>query len=274
MSTIIKEYKANQVMEGGGVMVNRVFGHGATKEFDPFLMLDYFETPEENLDSPGFPWHPHKGMETITYMIKGSGQHEDSLGNKGIIGPGELQWMRAGKGILHQEMPAPSPEGNKGIQFWVNLPATEKLSDPSYAYIRKGEMQTVEKDGQKINVIAGEYDHLKGPIDKSEQGITLLHVLLEPGYEIVLNRETDKQGFIFIISGKGRANNDIMNKLSAYTLSPGQIRISADQDEMIEFIFAEGLPLKEEIAWQGPIVMNTREELQETFRDLNNGTFI
>lgn len=274
MSKIIKEYRAKQMMEGAGVLVNRVFGHSETKHFDPFLMLDYLESPKENLDSPGFPWHPHKGMETITYMIKGSGQHEDSLGNKGIIGPGELQWMSAAKGILHQEMPAHSPKGSKMLQFWVNLPASKKLNDPSYEYIRKGEMKSIEEDGVKVNVIAGEYNDLIGPIDKSDQGITMLHVILSPGSQTHLKRSKEKQGFIFVITGKGLANNENINALTAYTLLPGIITISADDNEEVELIFAEGRPIKEPIAWQGPIVMNTQKELLKTFKDLNNGTFV
>lgn len=272
MSTIIKHYRAQQVMEGGGVLVNRVFGYGETEAFDPFLMLDFFENPKDGMDSPGFPWHPHRGMETITYMIKGSGQHEDSMGNKGIIGPGELQWMSAARGVLHQEMPASSPDGSRGLQFWVNLPAGEKMKDPSYAYIRHGKMPVVEGDGTQVKIIAGGYNQQVGPIDKSDLGITMLHVVMQPGSHILLNRDEDKQGFVFLMTGEGRLNNEAIEGLGAYTLAPGKIEITATDE--VELIFAQGTPLKEPIAWRGPIVMNTQKELMEAFRALENDTFI
>ncbi len=201
MSIIIDRYQAQQVMEGAGVMVNRVFGHDETKEFDPFLMLDYFSEPEEK-ELPGFPWHPHKGMETISYFLRGSGEHQDSMGNKGVIGAGELQWMSAGRGIMHQEMPASSPDGIQGFQFWVNLPAADKLKEPDYQYIRRGEMKTVVDEGVAVKVIAGRFRGKTGPIDKSERGIEMYHVILEPGSKMQLTRSGGKQGFVFILKAR------------------------------------------------------------------------
>jgi len=272
MSKIINKYKAQPVMEGGGVLVNRVFGHSETKEFDPFLMLDYFDMKGDT-QSPGFPWHPHKGMETISYFLRGSGEHEDSMGNKGIISAGELQWMSAGKGVMHQEMPVSSPEGLQGFQFWVNLPSQGKLKEPSYQYIKQGEMKSVYENGSEVKVIAGVYNDIVGPIDKSDRGITMLHVLLEAHKEIVLKRESDKQGFIFLFEGSGTLNEDHINAITAYTLSDGDIRIKSD-GEALQFIFAEGVPIKEPIAWHGPIVMNTKKELMDTFNDIEKGTFV
>lgn len=270
MSKIISEHVAKRLMEGGGVPVNRVFGYHETDKFDPFLMLDYFET-EEGIESPGFPWHPHKGMETITYMLQGHVEHEDSMGNKGIIGPGELQWMSAGKGIMHQEMPVTSPQGIKGLQFWLNLPSVDKLKDPHYDYIKNGEMPVIDDHGIQVRVIAGTYKQVKGPINKSTQGITMLHVTMEKNTQFSIMRDQDKQGFVFIMSGQVEIEEDQLRRFSAYTLRPGVIQISAS--EKVDFIFAQGKPLKESIAWQGPIVMNTREELIETFNDINNNRF-
>lgn len=268
---IIKKYKAQQVREGAGVIVNRVFGHEETKSFDPFLMLDYFDE-KNNVESPGFPWHPHKGMETISYFLRGSGEHQDSMGNKGIIGEGELQWMSAGKGIMHQEMPADSKNGMQGFQFWVNLPAAEKLKEPEYQYIKNGEMKTIELDKATVRVIAGEYMGLKGPIDKSSRGITMLHSTIDVGSEIKVIREVGKQGFIFIFEGNGRIDDEEIDSVAAYTLSEGEYTLKAESK--MEILFAEGTPINEPIAWYGPIVMNTKEEIVEAFKDIENGDFV
>jgi len=271
MSIILKTFKAKQVMEGAGVLVNRVFGYYETKDFDPFLMLDYFETKGQS-ESPGFPWHPHKGIETITYFVRGSGAHEDSMGNKGIIGPGELQWMTAGKGIYHKEMPGSSPDGYQGFQFWVNLPQKEKLVAPSYKYIKKGEMKSYHTDGVEVKVIAGTYHDIVGPIDKSNLGISMFHVVLEKGKTIELTRQVNKEGYVFVFEGKGTIDKDNIEMVTAYTLGEGTFKITSKNK--MQFIYAEGAPLNEPIVWKGPIVMNTREEIEQTFQDLNNGTFL
>lgn len=272
MSIIIDKFKAQQVMEGAGVPVQRVFGHGQTRKFDPFLMLDYFNIHEEK-ESPGFPWHPHKGMETITYMLKGKTKHEDSMGNSGIISDGELQWMSAGKGIYHQEMPVPSPNGFEGFQFWVNLPSDKKLKEPDYQYIRKGEMKSFFDEGVEVRVISGIYNQITGPIDKSDLGISMLHVIVDAGKEIILSRDEDKQGFIFLFKGEAQLNKEPITSVAAYTLDPGDLKLHASS-EGIELIFVQGKPLREPIAWHGPVVMNTQEEIQSTFRDLQLGTFV
>lgn len=273
MSIIIQKYKAKQVIEGGGVPVSRVFGYHETDAFDPFLMLDYINHSSGKYLN-GFPWHPHKGMETISYLLKGNLKHEDSLGNKGELLSGEVQWMSAGKGILHQEMPGTDNEdGIEAFQFWLNLPAKDKLKEPDYKYIHQGNMKSVLQNGLKVRIIAGKYDNELGPIDKSDLGITLLHITLEKGKEISLTRDSDKYGYIFVFKGDGSMNNDSIEAITAYTLSPGELLVRTES-ENLEFIFAEGTPLKEPIAWNGPIVMNTQEELSDTFHDLDNGTFI
>jgi len=271
MSIIIDTYKAQEVREGAGVIVNRVFGHGQTEIFDPFLMLDYFEM-KETLDSPGFPWHPHKGIETISYFLKGSGEHQDSLGNKGIIGPGELQWMSAGSGIMHQEMPASSEGGAQGFQFWVNMPAKDKLNQPHYNFIGRDEMRIMKQEGAIIKVIAGSYKNLEGPIDKSQQGIRMLHIILEEGASIELTRHQDKNGFMFVFDGSGFIEDEKVRAYNAYVLDEGKFQLTANQN--LQAIYAEGKPLKEPIVWYGPVVMNTREEIIETFRAIEEGTFI
>lgn len=268
---IKKIFKAKEVREGAGVVVNRVFGYYEVKDFDPFLMLDYFDAPYSP-ESPGFPWHPHKGIETISYILKGAGKHQDSLGNSGIIAAGELQWMTAGRGILHQEMPAASPEGSQGFQFWVNMPAKDKLNEPAYEYIKKETMQAYETNGIKVNVIAGTFKDIKGPIDKSNLAITMLHGHLKAGSELLLERKPGLNAFLFVFEGQGKFGSEPIEAVTAYTLDDQDEYIKADST--MAFIYAEGRPLDEPIAWQGPIVMNTKEELIETFRDLEKGTFV
>ena len=271
MSIILNKYRAKQVVEGGGVTVNRIFGNNETKEFDPFLMLDYF-SEDKSRQLPGFPWHPHKGMETITYLLKGSSEHEDSIGNKGVIRAGELQWMSAGKGIMHQEMLKTDKDGIQGFQFWINLKRTEKLKEPEYQYIKNGEMEQFIGDGVAVNIISGEYKGQKGPIDKSDKGVTLIHIVLEKNEEIELLRNENKQGYIFVFEGTGLVDGKETDKMTAYTLAGGQFRVKAN--EKMQFIFAEGTPLNEPIAWYGPVVMNTRDELVKAFNDIKTNNFV
>ncbi len=271
MSIIRNSYIVKQKMEGAGVLVNRVFGYHEVRDFDPFLMLDYFEK-DTAMESNGFPWHPHKGIETISYFLKGSGMHEDSLGNKGTIEAGELQWMTAGKGILHQEMPGDSPNGVQGFQFWVNMHSSQKLNKPSYEYIKKGTMKSIDQDGAIVRVISGSYLGIEGPIQKKDLGITMLHVTIEKGKKLSLSRHAGKNGYIFVFTGKGIINDENVEKMYTYTLNEGKMDITATTK--MEFIFAEGRPLNEPIAWHGPIVMNTKEEIRQTLKNLNEGTFL
>jgi len=269
MSIILRKYNPIDLKEDGGGSFKRVFGHGQTSEFDPFLMLDYFDI-ESSKQSVGFPWHPHKGIETITYILRGGIEHQDSLGNKGVISSGEVQWMTAGKGIMHQEMLAPTNDGIQGFQFWVNLRAVDKLTEPKYAYISSKEMKEVKSDTHTVKVISGTYNGIKGPIDKKELGISLQHIQVKEGNYIKIKRFQGKQGFMF--KGKGLLNDESVESITTYTLDSGEFLFTANEDT--EFIFAEGLPINESIAWHGPVVMNTQEELRETFRSIQDGTFI
>lgn len=272
MSKIIKTYIPQKMMEGAGVLVDRVFGYYQVPDFDPFLMLDYFES-ENGEESPGFPWHPHKGIETITYMLRGKLKHEDSLGNGGVIGPGDVQWMAAGGGIYHQEMPQREPGGYRGFQFWLNMPAHHKLDPPKYNGLAAKDIAHVKKDGAEIKIISGEYDGVSGPIEKENLGVRLMHVKIDAGKKIGITREKDKKGFVFVFNGEGAADDRELSGMDAYTLAEGDIEFSA-KGKTFEFIFAEGCPINEPVAWYGPMVMNTQEEIQQALKDLREGTFV
>jgi redox-sensitive bicupin YhaK (pirin superfamily) len=267
MSIIKHVLKSNEVKEGAGVLVNRAFGYYEVKMMDPFLMLDYFE---DNGESPGIPWHPHAGIETITYMIKGNGKHEDTLGNSQIIESGELQWMSTGKGLYHQEMPVDN-KGSEGFQFWVNQTEEKKKTEPFYDFIGKGEMPVKKTDGYQVRVVSGSFDDIVGPIDKSEFGINMYHVSVYAGYKIDLKRTNGKNGFIFVFKGSGSLNGEELNVKHTYVLDVGDLSIQANSD--LEIIFAEGIPLNEDVHWHGPIVMSNRRDLEKVFASLNDGTF-
>ena len=272
MSKIIKSYAPQKKMEGAGVLVDRVFGYYQVPDFDPFLMLDYFES-ENGDESPGFPWHPHKGIETITYMLDGRIKHEDSLGGGGIIGPGDVQWMTAGRGIYHQEMPQRDPGGYRGFQFWLNMPAHHKLDPPKYNGIVSSGIKHVKKDGAEVLVIGGDYEGVSGPVEKFSLGVRLMHVKIGAGGKITITREEGKRGFIFIFEGEGTAGGKDVYNMTAYTLGEGDIEFTA-REKPFEFIFAEGYPINEPVAWYGPMVMNTNAEIQEALQALRDGTFI
>lgn len=265
---ILNTYKAKDLEEGAGVHVHRVFGHDAVEAFDPFLMLDYF-CIDPPMTGGGFPWHPHKGIETISYLLRGAIDHQDSLGNKGTIGPGDLQWMTAGQGIKHQEMPVKSEQGLEGFQFWLNLPRHKKGVAAHYQYMTKETVVTFESALYSIKIISGCFENLRGPIDKSDLGVDLFHVKNQGDSGLVLTRALEKSGFIFVWSGQGFINNEPVEAMTAYTLEPGPYTIQGD----MAFIFAQAKPLREPIAWYGPIVMNTQEELRAAFKALEDGTF-
>ncbi len=272
MIKILDTYKARPMLEGAGVLVRRVFSQGETAVFDPFLLLDYLVVPP-NTSTPGFPWHPHRGIETITYILKGEARHEDSIGNQGAIAANELQWMSSGSGIYHQEMLGECEEGVQGFQFWLNLPAKDKMSPPGYLYIRKGDMKAVTTRDAQVRVISGTYGGVKGPIDKDNLGVSMQHITVNSGGVFELSREPDKQGFIFVFEGTGTLDGQSLTPETGYALGVGAGRLTAAEGAL-NLIFAEGIPLKESISWQGPIVMNTESELKQAFRDLNDGTFI
>ena len=263
--------------DGAGVKLRRIFaGEEIAKRFDPFLLLDAFGSDDPADYLPGFPMHPHRGMETVTYLLKGSVRHGDSLGNGGIIGPGDLQWMSAGSGIIHEEMPQQSPEGVHGLQLWVNLPGREKMRDPAYRGVVATEVPVVPTGSGIVRVLAGEWGGARGPVIGVARSPVYLDVELQPEASILLDAPADRTAFCYILTGTGFvATAKQAHKAGSCTLLGGgdEARFTAGL-EGCRFIFVHALPIKEPIAWGGPIVMNTRAELDLAFSELNKGTFI
>jgi redox-sensitive bicupin YhaK (pirin superfamily) len=287
---------AQPTMEGAGVRLQRAFGFGDTSEFDPFLLLDDFrnDRPEDYL--AGFPWHPHRGIETITYVLAGSVEHGDSLGNRGTLGDGDVQWMTAGSGILHQEMPKGDAHGHMhGFQLWANLPASLKMTTPRYQDVTANDIPAVvEDDGTRVRVICGDFWGQTGPIDGVAADPRYLDVSVPPGVTRRLPVETPRHAFAYVFAGAGSfrdasAPRPVKTELVDVTGSPGvetvgnrslvlfdggdEIVVRAG-GEGIRFLLVSGQPVQEPVAWQGPIVMNTQAQLHQAFSELRQGTFI
>ena len=288
---------AQPTMEGAGVNLHRVFGFGDTKPFDPFLMMDDFRNDDPNKYMKGFPWHPHRGIETITYVLSGTVEHADSLGNNGSLSDGDIQWMTAGSGIIHQEM----PKGNKngamhGFQLWANLPSNQKMTAPRYQDIKSKEIKSlVDDDGTIIKVIAGDYRGYKGPVDGIAAEPEYLDIYIPPLKFKRFPFDTSRQGFAYIFEGDGDFHNasnpvgikvekefngqefelrDLSGNRTLVVFDSGdEVAVQAGE-KGIRFLLISGTPIKEPVAWHGPIVMNTQEELKTAFNELNNGTFI
>lgn len=270
-----------KAIDGAGVELVRVFGYNDTEDFDPFLMLDAFDAKDPQKYIKGFPWHPHRGIETVTYLIRGDIEHGDSLGNKGSILDGDCQWMTAGSGIIHQEMPKAS-EHMLGAQLWINLPAKDKMTQPSYGDINSADIPVIEEEGARIRLIAGEYLDNTGAFTGKYVDATYLDVELSPGASWSFRNDPDKTLFIYIFSGDAslhpeggiRGEKSLVREKHAVLLGDGdEFFVRAGQNGM-RFILLTGKPLKEPIAWGGPIVMNTREELDLAFRELKTDNFI
>jgi redox-sensitive bicupin YhaK (pirin superfamily) len=274
LRTIRKIVTGKHTVDGAGVKLVRVIGHDDIKEFDPFLMLDAFDSVDPNDYIKGFPWHPHRGIETITYLIQGDIEHGDSLGNTGRILTGECQWMTAGSGILHQEMPQAS-ERMLGIQLWLNLPAKDKMVSPQYHGIRKEDIPVIDEGDRRVHVLAGVYDGKTGAMQGSYCKPLLLDVEVSAGAEWKLDSTENTTLFIYIFQGAGTFGSDrlIPAKHAVLFDETGTFLVRAS-DEGIRFFLMAGEPLQEPIAWGGPIVMNTREELQLAFQELEEGKFI
>ncbi|HBS60525.1 MAG TPA: pirin family protein [Firmicutes bacterium] len=274
LRTIRKIVTGNHTVDGAGVKLVRVIGHDDTKEFDPFLMLDAFDSVDPNDYIKGFPWHPHRGIETITYLIEGDIEHGDSLGNRGRILSGECQWMTAGSGILHQEMPKPS-ERMLGIQLWLNLPAQDKMVSPQYHGIRKEDIPVIDEGDRQVHMLAGVYAGKAGAMEGDYCKPLLLDVEMRSGAEWALDMAGNTTLFVYIFQGAGTFGSDrlIPAKHAVLFDETGTFRIKAS-DQGIRFFLMAGEPLREPIAWGGPIVMNTREELQLAFQELKENKFI
>ncbi|MGD0494593.1 MAG: pirin family protein [Candidatus Bathyarchaeia archaeon] len=265
--------KSKATIEGAGVRLKRVFGYNEVPLFDPFLLLDNFgsENPEDYIR--GFPWHPHRGIETVTYMLSGQVEHGDSIGNSGLIRTGDVQWMTAGSGIIHQEMPRRYEGLMQGFQLWVNLPAKKKMIDPRYRGITGNQIPVLEKEGAEIKVIAGTIDGTKGPVQDLVVDVDYFDVELAASKTFEHSTERDSNVFAYVIKGSGYFDDKLIESQKCALFSEGDsVRITTEGG--IRFLFVSGKPLKEPVAWGGPIVMNTQEELAKAFQELDQGTFI
>ncbi len=272
---IIKTVTGSHQVDGAGVHLVRVIGYNDVKDFDPFLMLDAFDSRNPQDYIKGFPWHPHRGIETVTYLINGRIEHEDSLGNKGVIGAGECQWMTAGSGIMHQEMPKVS-DRMLGFQLWINLPQKDKMTEPHYFDIRANMVTTVVEENAVVKIISGNYKGQSGAKGKHVDA-SLFDIQVNAGKSFQMPIDKESNLFVYIIEGSGRFGNGNEQEIPYHTAAlfdkAESFYVQAG-DKGIRFALFAGKPLKEPIAWGGPIVMNTREELNQAFRELEEGTFI
>ncbi len=259
--------------DGDGVSLKRILSLPHVRTFDPFLMLDSFGT-DSTVRGPGFPWHPHRGIITISYMVTGEIEHEDSMGNHGMIGAGGVQWMKAASGIVHQEMPHPGKQGIRGLQFWLNLSSEEKMSDPDYGDIPASQIPIVSPvSGVKVAILAGKQFDYTGPMHFSRTEPEMIVVTLEPDSVINLPANSQKNFFVVGISGNAIIGDKKIAPHTANLLSPGDtVTISSKEKSQVMLVGA--IPLEEPIAWEGPIVMNSREELTLAFREFREGTFV
>ena len=289
-------FQTKPTIEGAGVRLQRAFGFGKTAEFDPFLLLDDFRSDNPADYMAGFPWHPHRGIETITYVLAGEVAHGDSLGNKGRMTAGDVQWMTAGSGILHQEMPAGDAEGRMhGFQLWANLPASLKMTNPRYQDIPSSAIPEVtEDDGSKARVICGEFWGKRGPVDGVAAEPHYVDISIPPSKRKRIKVETTRNAFAYVFAGAGTFS-DASNPQAVLTESAVDPNAQPTYDaknhslvlfdrgdeivvqagpEGIRFLLVSGQPLEEPVAWQGPIVMNTEAELRQAWSELQSGTFI
>lgn len=293
---IRKVLKGKPTIEGAGVHLNRVFGFSEVPLFDPFLLLDDFRSDRPDHFIKGFPWHPHRGIETITYVLSGDVEHGDSLGNKGIIGTGDVQWMTAGNGIIHQEMPKGDKSGKMyGFQLWANLPAGQKMMDPRYRDVTSDQIPEVKLDGGIIvKVIAGEAAGVKGPVRDIVIDPEYLDITVPPHTEFRHPTKRGHTAFAYVIGGQGYfcreripfsyeiggANyfdiqrDPVVGDGSLVLFDDGDEVMVLTEDNDVRFLLVSGKPLGEPVAWHGPIVMNTQDELRLAFDELDRGTFI
>ena len=289
--------QSKPTLEGAGVKLNRAFGFGSTTEFDPFLLLDDFRNDRPQDYLAGFPWHPHRGIETITYVLNGTVEHGDSLGNRGTLGAGDVQWMTAGRGIMHQEMPQGDAQGRMhGFQLWANLPSQLKMTAPRYQDVKGGEIPEVtDDDGTRVRVVCGDFWGKKGPVEGVAADPRYLDIFVPPGKRKTFKVEVERHAFAYIFEGDGRFayaskplgvltekqvdGEEIVFREQAGNRSlilfdrGDEVTVQAG-DKGIRFLLVSGKPIEEPVAWYGPIVMNTQAELRQAVTELQNGTFI
>lgn len=289
--------QAVPTLEGAGVHLHRAFGFQDPSELDPFLLFDDFrnEIPEHYLR--GFPWHPHRGIETITYVLAGEVDHGDSLGNTGTLGAGDVQWMTAGSSILHQEMPRGNTRGQMhGFQLWANLPGSLKMTAPRYQDMQSGDIpEVIDDDGTKVRVIVGDFWGKRGPVDGIAADPQYLDISVPPGVRKTFKVDTYRRAFAYVFAGSGMFADasapsgvllekevmgqevnirDMSGDRTLIRFGTGdEVTVQAGE-EGIRFLLISGAPLQEPVAWHGPIVMNTQDEIRQAMRDLRNGTFI
>jgi redox-sensitive bicupin YhaK (pirin superfamily) len=293
---IRKAYKSKPTIEGAGVHLHRAFGFGDTRTFDPFLLLDDFRNDDPSQYTPGFPWHPHRGIETITYMLHGRVEHGDSMGNKGVIAAGDVQWMTAGSGILHQEMPEGDPDGRMyGFQLWANLPRTNKMMVPRYQEIKDNQIPVVTLDGGvSVRVICGEAAGVRGPVQDIVIDPQYLDITIPAKSHFTFPTPPGYTVFAYIIDGKATfcdaqdpfgyeregsnyfdtENDRRLGDRTLIVFEDGEQIVVDTEDNLVRFLLISGRPIREPVAWYGPIVMNTEGELRQAFEELENGTFI
>jgi quercetin 2,3-dioxygenase len=286
--------ESKPTLEGAGVRLRRAFGFGDTADYDPFLLFDDFRNDRPDDYLAGFPWHPHRGIETITYVLAGTVEHGDSLGNRGSLGAGDIQWMTAGSGILHQEMPQGDSQGRMhGFQLWANLPSSLKMTAPRYQDVPGRDVPEVtDDDGTQVKVVCGSFWGKKGPVDGVAADPRYLDIFVPPGQRKRLEVEVSRHAFAYIFQGSGRFRDasdpravqtdivggstrpDFIGNRSLVLFDRGdEVTVHAG-DEGIRFLLVSGTPIEEPVAWYGPIVMNTRAELQQAYDELQRGTFI
>jgi quercetin 2,3-dioxygenase len=271
--------KGKPTIEGAGVRLKRVFGNKEVPLFDPFLMLDDFRSYNPEHYRAGFPWHPHRGIETITYVLSGNVDHGDSMGNKGVISAGDTQWMTAGSGIIHQEMPRGDKEGKmEGFQLWANLPRSHKMMEPRYRNITNSQVpEVLLGNGVKVRIICGKLGEYEGPVKEIVIDPEYLDVAIPPKSNFIHPTIPGYTIFAYVIEGQaffdGTESNPIGHS-SACLFNDGDHIAVTTRDEAVRFLLISGKPIGEPVAWHGPIVMNTDEELKRAFEEYQNGTFI
>ncbi len=294
---VVEERSAKPTLEGAGVHLHRAFGFHDPTELDPFLLFDDFRNEDPAYFQKGFPWHPHRGIETITYVLAGTVEHSDSLGNTGKLGAGSVQWMTAGRGILHQEMPLGNAKGQMhGFQLWGNLPSSMKMTDPRYQDVAAQEIpEVIDDDGTRVKVIVGEFWGKKGPVDGIAADPQYLDISIPAGVKKTFRIDTYRRAFAYVFEGQaafadasqpagvllekevmGQEVNirDMSGDRTLIRFGTGdEITVQAGP-EGVRFLLISGAPIEEPVAWHGPIVMNTQDEIRQAIADLRNGTFV
>ena len=276
LRTISQIIEPQNAIEGAGVKLRRSIAPRVSNEYDPFLLFDHFAF-NDPVEGPirGFPMHPHRGIETVTYMIEGATAHRDSLGNQGVIGPGDVQWMSSGRGILHEEMPRRGANGAiYGFQLWVNLPSHLKMSEPRYQEVNSSTIPTYEKDGVKIRIVAGTVDGVSGPVEDIAASPLYMDVQLDPDKEWTFDVPAGHTALAYVFEGEGVFSVETVGAVKLIKFADGDCLTVKTENTNVRFMLIAGAPCKEPIVPYGPFVMNTIEEIQQTLQELRNGTFI